>query len=475
MKSLKSIVFTLLIGMNAFAQQTNQFVQELNAHLNKLAKEDYLSGVVLVEKDNKIIFHQAYGYANLTDSIRNNTQTKFNIASMGKMFTGMAIMQLLETGKLSIEDKVGKHLPGFPNKSISDSVTISHLLTHTSGMGNDWFLAENTGENRKSLERTYTDQRLGFIPGSQFSYSNDGYKLLGLIIESISGSDYYSHVRQKIFIPLNMRATDNFEMDHIIRNMAMGYLMSAEEPGQWLNNVYLSGKRGSPAGGAYSTTEDLLKFAKSVRNNTLINQKTTSLYTKGRYSYHKGMYGYGFSEEVINGHRIIGHAGGHFGVASELLMFEDLGYTVIILTNGEVENYWSILNFVKLQLTGETPYLKSYYHTQRVVSATLNRGYDDGLKIAHSNPDLAVRESLVERMGYGQLFRSNYKKAIDIFKLNVACSPTSENTHYHLGEAYRLSGEKKQAIIEYNKYLEMDPSDENVKEKVKSLSTQTMK
>ncbi len=160
-------------------------------------------------------------------------------------------------------------------------------------------------------------------------------------------------------------------------------------------------------------------------------------------------------------------------MACELLMFEDSGYTVIILTNGEVENYWSILNFVKLQLTGETPYLKSYYHTQRVVSATLNRGYDDGLKIAHSNPDLAVRESLVERMGYGQLFRSNYKKAIEIFKLNVACSPNSPNTHYHLGEAYRLSGDSKQALVEYNKYLEVDPSDESVKERVRSLSKST--
>jgi hypothetical protein len=181
----------------------SQIVRELEAFLDKEAADDRFSGAVLVAKDGKSIFQKAYGLANRTTNVPNRTDTKFNLGSMNKMFTAVAIMQLVEQGKIAVTDTVGKHLPDYPNKEVGNQVTIDQLLTHTSGMG-DYFNDEFFSRSRR-LERVadfvpyFVDKPPAFPPGTKWKYSNAGYVVLGLIIEKISGQSYYDYVKEHIY------------------------------------------------------------------------------------------------------------------------------------------------------------------------------------------------------------------------------------------------------------------------------------
>ncbi|MFA4979212.1 MAG: serine hydrolase [Sphingobacterium sp.] len=449
-------------------------LNEIKQQLKELEKENYLSGVILIAKDGRPIYKKAFGFANLPDRIKNKTNTKFNLASINKMFTAMAIMQLVESGKISFQDKVGKYLTDYPNKAVADSVTIHQLLTHTSGMHSFW---EEYDKLAKEKFRTvsdylplFVDKKLAFAPGSDFLYSNSGYMVLGLIIEKLSGQNYFDYVKEHIYKPAKMTNTDAYELDNAVPNLATGYTMSLEEPGQWKNNIFLNPTKGTPAGGGYSTVDDLLNFANVLQKNILLSKESITLCTSGKVKYREGMYGYGFEESIINGHRIIGHTGGHDGIASEIMIYPNLGYTVVILTNGEVENYWEASNLIKKQLVGSTPSIDNFFYTKGAIKTVCDKGYEAGIKeIEQNSKKYAVRENLVERYAYKFLFEKKTNQAIDLFKLNIHLFPNSTYGYYYISEAYRASGQKQKAIEYLKLYIEKEPEDIDAKLKYSIL------
>jgi D-alanyl-D-alanine carboxypeptidase len=464
LSSIILLISTFSIGQNTDTLKPN--LNEIKQQLRVLEKENYLSGVILIAKNGKPIYKEAFGFANLPDSIHNKTNTKFNLASMNKMFTGMAVMQLVEAGKISLQDKLGKYLIDYPNKAVADSVTIHQLLTHTSGMGNFW---EEYDKLAKEKFKTVTDylplfvnQKLSFTPGSDFLYSNSGYMVLGLLIEKITGKNYFDFVKENIYKPAKMMNTDAYELDEAISNLATGYTMSLEKPGQWKNNIFSNVTKGTPAGGGYSTADDLLKFANALQNNILLSKESATLYTSGKVKYREGMYSYGFEENTINGHRVIGHTGGHDGIASELMIFPDLGYTVVILTNGEVENYWEVSNLIKKQLVGPTPTIDNFFYTKVIIKAVCNKGYEVAInEMESSSKKYSLRESLIERYGYKLLFEKKYNQAIDLFNLNIHSFPNSTSGYYNISEAYRVSNQKKEAVKFLKLYIEKEPEDKD--------------
>lgn len=469
------IFFTALLQPTVGnAQNLKSIVDPIRSQLKNLEKENNLSGVFLIAKNGKPIYREAFGFANLPDSVKNKPDTKFNLASINKMFTGMAVMQLVEEGKISLQDKVGKYLLDYPNKTVADSVTIHQLLTHTSGMNSFWEEYDKVAKEKFKTVSDYlplfANAKLSFVPGSDFYYSNSGYMVLGLIIEKVSGQDYFDYVKEHIYKPAKMINTDAYELDNAIPNLATGYTMSLEEPGQWKNNIFSNLAKGTPAGGGYSTVDDLLNFANALQNNRLLSKESTAIYTAGRVKFRDGMYGYGFMEDIINGHRVIGHTGGHDGIACELMIYPDLGYTVVILTNGEVENYWEVSNLIKKQLAGSTPSIDNFFYTKEVIKTVCNKGYDAGIKEIEQNlKKYSVRESLVERYGYKLLFEKKTNQAIDLFKLNNHLFPNSTYGYYYISEAYRVSGQKKQAIEYLKLYIEKEPEDNDAKLKYKLL------
>lgn len=472
---ITSIFFiALLQPIEVKSQNSENIVYPIRSHLKNLEKENNLSGVVLIAKNGKPIYREAFGFANLPDSIKNKPDTKFNLASINKMFTAMAIMQLVESGKISLRDKVGKYLLDYPNKTVAESVTIHQLLTHTSGMSSFWEeydkLAKEKFKTVSDYLSLFVDKKLDFTPGSDFLYSNSGYMVLGLIIEKVSGQNYFDFVKQYIYKPAKMINTDAYELDNVIPNLATGYTMSLEEPGQWKNNIFSNLAKGTPAGGGYSTVDDLLNFANALQNNLLLSKENTALCTSGKVKYREGMYGYGFEENTINGHRIIGHTGGHDGIACELMIYPDLGYTVVILTNGEVENYWEVSNLIKKQLAGSTPSIDNFFYTKDIIKTVCNKGYEAGIKEIEQNlKKYSLKENVIERYGCRLLFEKKTNQAIDLFKLNNRLFPKSTYGYYYISEAYRFSGQKKQAIEYLKLYIEKEPEDNDAKLKYKLL------
>ena len=318
--------------------------ERLEAYLGKLAAADAFSGAVLVARDGKPIFQKAYGLANKASNLPNRLDTKFNIGSMDKMFTAVAIAQLAEQGKLSFDDTIGKHLPDYPNKMAAEAVTIHQLLTHTSGMGdyfNDKFAAAKGNlHSVNDYLPLFAKERLSFPPGQKWQYSNAGYVVLGAIIEQVSGQSYFDYLKEHISKPAGMSDTDFYETASKTPNLAVGYTNVGPDGGLELlsraDNTSILPVKGSPAGGGFSTVEDLLKFAVALCGHKLLSPKTSELILAGKVERDDewaGKYAYGFAEDTINGKRLVGYTAGYPGVNGELDMYTDLGYTVAVLSN----------------------------------------------------------------------------------------------------------------------------------------------
>jgi CubicO group peptidase (beta-lactamase class C family) len=305
--------------------------------VNQLVARDQFSGVILIGKGDKPIYSRATGLASRAWNIRNRVDTKFNLASITKMFTAVAIAQLVEQGKLSYSDTVGKILPDYPNKDVANRVTVHHLLSHTSGLDNAQGLVEKSISSPEirtvaGFQETFVNNPLRFDPGSRFDYSNSGFILLGALIEKASGQDYYTYMREHVFRPAGMANSDFYSVDSDTPNLAEGFEDGPN--GVRRNNILALGFRGIPSGGAYSTAEDMLKFSVALRTHKLVSQKTIEqMWTGVKDQPGRGQYGYGSAVRQYNGSRIVGHGGGWRGITNQYEIYADLGYTVVILCN----------------------------------------------------------------------------------------------------------------------------------------------
>ncbi|MCG3120547.1 MAG: D-aminopeptidase [bacterium] len=317
------------------------FISTASDYLAKQAQADEFSGVVLVAKNDKPIFYKVYGLANKTYNAPNQLDTKFNLGSINKIFTKIAIAQLAEHGKLAFDDPIQKHLPDYPNRDAAAKVTIQHLLNMSSGIG-DFFNEkyENTPKNRirrlKDYLPLFATDPLEFEPGKQRRYSNGGYIVLGAIIEALSGQNYYTYVREHIFKPAGMENSDSYELDALPANVATGYTRRAavdrREEATRRSNIYTAPARGSSAGGGYSNAEDLLKFTLALQNGKLLNAEYSAwILAGGGAAPPARTNGKAASTKITEGG--LGIAGGAPGINAILEMDIASGYTVIVLSN----------------------------------------------------------------------------------------------------------------------------------------------
>jgi CubicO group peptidase (beta-lactamase class C family) len=300
-----------------YAAPTNkaEFLSTIEKFLNDKVQADEFSGVVLIAEKDKPIFSKAFGMANKEIKQPNLADTKFNLGSINKIFTRIAVGQLAQQGKISFDDKLGKYFPDYPNKEAAEKITIRHLLTMKSGIGdifNDKFdaMREKLRTNNDYLP-LFINNPLEFEPGTSQRYSNGGYVLLGAIIEKVSGKSYYEYVRENIFKPAGMSNTDSFEFDKMPSNSAEGYT-KRNPTGKWTNNLSTRPARGSAAGGGYSTAEDLLKFSLSLQSRKLSVPDD-----------------FGQPQKDV----MLGIAGGAPGINALLLVNGQTGYTIIVLSN----------------------------------------------------------------------------------------------------------------------------------------------
>ncbi|MGH7711662.1 MAG: serine hydrolase domain-containing protein [Gemmatimonadaceae bacterium] len=329
----------LCLGARAGACQAARpdVVAELRAHVERLAQADSFSGAVLIAKDGKTLWAAAFGVADKNFGVPNKLDTKFNLGSMNKMVTAVAIAQLVERGVLSFDDAVSKWVPGALNGDAGDKVRIKHLLSHTSGLGN--YFTDEWDSASRARYRSVDDfmalakkETLQFEPGTRWAYSNTGMLVAGKVIEAATKQSYYDYVREHIYKPAGMLNTDAYELDYVTPNLAVGYQREMTSAGpRWRNNIFMHVIKGGPAGGGYSTVEDLLRFDVALRSGKLVNASSLKILTSPKPELTSPNYGYGFG--IFDGGKIVGHSGGFPGISANLDMYLTSGYTVAVLSN----------------------------------------------------------------------------------------------------------------------------------------------
>ena len=305
----------------------------LERQLDSATAADEFSGTVVIARCGVPIFERAYNRADRERSVDNTLATSFNVGSINKMMTAVAVMRLVQDGRLRLTDTVGKHIPDYPNRAIADNVTIHHLLTHTGGTGDifdeDWESYRLTLRTHDDYLRYFGNRGPTHAPGARFQYSNYGFVLLGAIIERVTGRSYYDAVAELVYAPAHMTSTSSPIWNE--RVGAIGYTRWRSD--EWTSNVDVLPYRGMAAGGGWSTTHDLLAFANAIKNHVLLDEEHTRLMTTTKVRIGPGVgYGYGFADMTIDGVRCIGHNGGYPGANGELLICES-GYTIAMLAN----------------------------------------------------------------------------------------------------------------------------------------------
>lgn len=320
----------------------DEIVSEIRTFVDERTAADRFSGTVLLARGNDVLFRGAWGLASRRFQVPINVETKINLGSMNKMFTAVAIGQLVDQGKMTFNDRLIDLVPDYPNPEIAGKITVHHLLTHTSGTGDYW-----TDEfEEKWFKVRRLDDYLPFIapvplefePGEQMRYSNSGFVILGMIVEAVSGEDYFDYVREHIYEPAGMTNSDCYHIENPVPNLAIGYtrMMFGGErsPDRWRNNLYLHTTQGGPAGGGFSTVDDLHRFAMALADDKLLSCATRDLLWEGKQAMGPNLqYAYGFSDNRENGHRTIGHNGGGPGISAEFRYLPDLDYTIAVLSN----------------------------------------------------------------------------------------------------------------------------------------------
>jgi D-alanyl-D-alanine carboxypeptidase len=322
-----------LVFFGALQTASPAWADQIDNYLNTEMASHRIPGAALVViRDGRQIKNSMYGLANLELNVPVKAGTVFEIGSITKQFTAAGILLLVQEGKLSVDDKISKHLKDTPGGWAN--VTVSHLLSHTSG------IKSYTGLDGFALTKHLTQEQfvkaigaypLEFEPGASWKYCNTGYNLLGFIIENISGLDYWEYMRHRIFKPLGMNETYERRPSSLILNRAAGYEQTNHH---WINRDYDLTDVFS-AGAIASTTQDLEKWNAALDKDKLLKASTKALMWSPA-KLNDGTvtkYGFGWFMDSVEGHRNIGHGGSTSGFSASIQRFPDDHLAVILLTN----------------------------------------------------------------------------------------------------------------------------------------------
>jgi CubicO group peptidase (beta-lactamase class C family) len=497
---LKILIPFLFIVTISFAQNN---AQKLDSLFNSLYTYGQINGNVLVAENGLPIYQKSFGYSNFKAKTPNNDNSGFSLASVSKVFTSTAILQLKEKGKLKLDDFVVKYLPDFPYPEI----TIRHLLTHTSGLPEIEIFRQQIQDNpnkvfsNKDFLPTLKNLRqpLDFKPNDKYQYTNANYILLALLVENISNITFQEYLQRNIFIPAKMTNTyfqkDNSQIGNKTRVIDNDYpfLFSAElENVDSLKNyrvrmLNLSGFVGN--GNIITTTADILKFDQELYAGKFIKQSSLKeAFTPNKLSNsqlvqtnlggEKASYGLGwFILSDSSKGKIVGHTGGVPGALSILLRNIDKKQTVILFDNAFNKSlYKSGLN--AMNILNNKPISISKQSLAKVYGSTIvNKGIDIAfIKFQELRDDTShyyLSEEDMNDLGLQLLYESTFnghnELALEVLKQNTLLFPNSFNTYDSYGEALAKVGKKDEAIFMYRKSIKLNPDNEGGKNILEEL------
>lgn len=463
------LLLILFIQTSLFPQNE---LKELDKLLNNAVKLDIFSGVVLVADKENVQYLKAFGYADWDNKTQNLTDTKFNIGSIGKLFTQILIAQLLQEGKLNLTDNLKQLYPLY-NNDFDENITVKHLLTFSAGLG-DYFMIEEFNmhpDNYRSTDALLSiikKQPLLYEPGTSKEYSNSSYVVLGGIIEKLTGKTYLENLKERILNPLAMNNSGFIYKDTKRTNSAKGFIVNPdgtkESTYERMPNVP------TPAGGMFSTAEDLLKLDRSLMNDNVLLNDAHKVLLLNRFNNDIKI---SFAELLAKPDFGMGVAGGSPGWNATYDQNVGNAYTVIILSNFDF-GAEALIDRINSVLKNEKyPPLK--INAARFVYEKIKeKGAEDfSANYKKYLSDYTIEDDgMMNRIGYQFLNKGMIDEAIAVFIINTKYFPEIANTYDSLGEAYMIKGEKKLALENYKKSLALNPNNKNAEQKINELKTE---
>ena len=436
------------------------------------------TGTVLVSEHDRVIFKKGYGLANREWNLPNTPDVKFRLGSITKQFTSMLVMQQVAKGTIQLDGHIPDYLPYY-RKDTGGKVTIHHLLNHTSGIpsytDNPKFFPEESRNPYKPDEfvKKFCSGDLEFDPGSKWHYDNSGYFLLGAILEHVTGKSYEALLKENILDPLGMKDTGYDHFGEILPKRATGYQAGL---GEVDNAPYLDMSLPYAAGSLYSSVEDMYKWDQALYTDKLVPAALKEkIFTPGLQHY-----GYGWGIDTVatdqpgGGQTMIQHNGGINGfntLEQRLVGAHDL---ILLFNNTPGGNLNEIANGIRDVLYDREPKPPKRPLVATLGNTVVHKGVDAAIaqyrELKRTDPggyDFA--ELRLNNLGYLLLNRNRTADAIAIFKLNVEEYPKAANVYDSLAEAYEKAGQKQLAIENYRKSVELNPQNQNGKDKLKAL------
>ena len=470
--SSKKGLFMLLLLLLCNVTFSQSKADQIDQLISKYAEYGKFNGSVLVSDQGKIIYKKGFGMANMERDIPNAPDTKHRLGSITKQFTAMLILQLAEAGKIDLQTPVTKYLPEYPKES-GDKITIHHLLTHTSGIPNytsfpKFFEDESrTPYTPDEFLKVFEDKDLDFEPGKQFSYSNSGYFLLGVLAEKLTGKSYEDLLHEKVFKPLSMNATGYDNHADILKNRATGY---EKQAGNYVNSRYLDMSIPYAAGSLYSTAEDLYLWDQALYTNTILSQKYMELYFKpyisawgdNHYAYGWGV-GYENLGKSTDSIYTISHGGGINGFNTNIARTPSDKSLVVLLNNTGGAPLNSITRAILGIIHNKEFAMPKKSIADELLAVIEDTGIDAGITRYNAIKDAEgydLNEGDMNAMGYQLMGSDKLEEASRIFELIIEAFPNSSNAYDSLGEAQMKLGKNDLAIKNYRKSVELNPNNQ---------------
>lgn len=472
----------LFAGKTQLAQSKSNEIDRVMKRYNAIGQ---FNGLVLVAEKGRVIYENAFGKANYEWHIDNALDTKMEIASITKTFTALIIMKLAEQGKIRLDKTIADYVPDYKGQGASQ-ITVDHLLRHSSGLqqdigdfptnSNDFpDIVAKINEDFFTLEeqvQIIAKRALLFEPGTKYSYSSDGYAVLGLIIERATGLSYEDALQQLILNPLHLSNTGYKNHLAVVPKKAQGYVKS-----------YAGVTRGrhigiNPAGGMYSTLHDLFLWQQALDTDQLISQQSKDIiFTKTAY-----LVGYGW--QISNNYfnttadsiKMVRCTGSLPGFSSLVVRFPQSGKTIIVMENLKQPVYrqFDIVKTLASVLFNKPYEFPKASLAESMINALGKEGIQKAMKQYENNKrtgEFVVNESEINNAGYYLLkTQKQVDEAIAFFKMNAEIFPKSANAYDSLGEGYMLKGDKQKARFYYAESLRLDPGNDNAKRMLEKLN-----
>lgn len=348
-KLLVTNLLLLFVSITIYAQDFERKTDSLISNVFK--DKNGPGGIFLIAKDGKAIYKKAVGKANLELDVDMTTDQIFQIGSITKQFTAVAILMLEEQGKINTSNSISKYVPDYPS---GDKITIHHLLTHTSGI-KDFTKMKSIQQiaqkdlSPKELIDFFKNEPVDFLPGTKFEYNNSGYVILGHIIELVTGETYKDFIRKNIFEKVGMSNSQYADDTAIIKNRAYGY---QKKGGQYVNKGRISFSIPFSSGSLMATAEDMLKWQNALNNHLLLNEKTSKkAFSKKTLNNGDTIdYGYGWHLSELNGTPTREHGGSVFGFKSMGVYIPSLDIYVIGFSNCDCNSPTQLVRDIALEV-----------------------------------------------------------------------------------------------------------------------------